>query len=375
MRTRFKSLSGAYGTTDVDKSKPSSPKNVDVNITLVHEGIGFVFQAEAGDKITKEIKVYMSVGTDNTYFRYLTSIDPNFGESRYINNNLSINEGTNVYNFRFYAYSNEGIQSTPVEISGFELQQENYVLEAPSGFFIDNSAPNNTDSNSFHLFDDEDIIITWNPTGANYSQAKIVWGYKINVYKTAVTSKNLLRTIIVREPSLIYSLKENLDDGGPYSSLIFEFYTLTFGFAESITPKYFKVKNEEPGAITNLVSLPITGGVYFKWDENTENDLSGYEYSVKIEDGSWSTVSKIRNNNFTKLLTQSEIAQYGITPTIHFKVRSIDKYDQTSDYSEIDDVANTTIEDILTFSASVSSGTGEVTSTYSGVIDSGGISF
>jgi hypothetical protein len=354
--------------------KPKPPINIDVRRLPPTEGIGFLLRAEPGDSITKEIVVEMSTGEGSFAFNHITSINMETNEAKYVNNNLRLTEGSNIYNFQFVGQSATGVRSFPSRILNVELSQENYILPAPKGVRVKGKSYNDLDSYSNHMFDGRDLTVVWNPVGAGSSQTQIVIGYRILVYKNTLDKSNLIWDTEVSTTEWTFFLAENTSvAGGPYSTLILEISTLSIGHGESPKPKVFRVKNSTPASIVNLEAKPITGGVTFSWDKNTETDLECYEYKLSIGSGAYSNPVSITDNSVVRILTADEIATYGNKALISIEVRSKDVYGQTSSYTSTSTNANTISDDIFILASTKSGGTGNVASLYDGVLDSGGV--
>lgn len=302
-------------------AKPDPPRNVSVIQSDPMDGIGFIIRAKPpiGDYEITDIVVQMNE-TNDAAFKTITSIPEGKDQVIYIDNGLELDR---TYYFRLFCrtkYKNSDIITTTCE-----LKKDHYIVPAPAGIRLKGgtTAGSNT-------FKGKDCTIVWEAVGPSRTKAYVVDGYIIEIYHDVVQSNTLLRTVFSKDIEYTYTYENNIEDDGPYSTLIFVLRTKTVGGVESDPTPYFQASNDTPSAPSNLTATSTIGGVLFTWDHSSADDHLIYLYRVKIETDDWGVWTETDGNSFLRTLDTTEVNTHGGAATIYIQVKDKDWYNQMS---------------------------------------------
>lgn len=138
------------------------------------------------------------------------------------------------------------------------------------------------------------------------------------------------RTIKLTDPQYTYSFDENVKDNtnaDPSLSYSLKTYDI-YGNASSALTGTFT--NPAPATPAGLNTVAWIKGVEFAWAKNTETDIRGYSVRTKVSTGAWSSWVEQTENNYIRILTDSEVTAYGAGATIYIEVKAVDIFAQQS---------------------------------------------
>jgi len=315
---------------------PPPPVSCRVEQTSIGEGLGFIVSAglPKTDCEIKDIVVEMSESMDN-FADWIVVAHIPYGQSSavYINENLKTLPPNNVYQFRFYCRT-QFKNSTKVYVMNVVLDKEKYTLPAPTGLHVKYFDPNDVDDEGRMKWDGNDITFVWNPSGGQFES--LLKNYKLEIYHDEISSSNLLTVRYSNTPEYTY-----FQDTSPYySHLVVRLYSVSVYSTESARPTVEHFINTAPSTPINLSASPLEDAVKFMWDLNSEVDVVGYNYSTKVDSGSWSSWSSIDVNEVTRELTNYEIGAQGYGQSnIAIRLKALDKYGNLSATSNVASIA------------------------------------
>jgi hypothetical protein len=304
----------------------------------------------------------------NSGFTQITTIDGSLRSGIYMVSSDSMIDGATYY-FRAFA-KNIKTQSNFL-YSSFVYTRVELQLNPPTGLRIvgvDNQFSSN--------FNSKNLTIAWNPVSAENCK------YIVEIYKAVsdglilTDPRKLVRSAIVYENQYIYTLSDNVSDGGGVAnaSLNIRVFTQMASGAKTSPPSILlEATNSVPAVVLNLVGVPVVGAVQFLWTASLEEDHKCYLVRTQVGSGSWSGWLEHGPNSYLYQLTETEISTYGKQAVVYIEVKDKDWYEQLSASATAQNqTANTVSDSIFLLSASASAGTGNLSELFNGAFASGG---